>query len=52
MYNCFIGVGLCDDIRIGVSGKFISVFDIVMVLVLGVDWVNFVCGFMFVVGCI
>lgn len=52
VYNILVGFNLCDKIKVGVSGKIVSVFDIVSVLVIGVDWVNLVCGFMFVIGCI
>lgn len=52
VYNILCGVGLCDWIKICVVGKIVIVFDIVCVLVLGVDWCNLVCGFMFVIGCI
>lgn len=52
VYNILVGLDLCDCIWIGVVGKVISVFEIVCIIVLGVDWCNVGCGFMFVLGCI
>jgi glutamate synthase domain-containing protein 2 len=52
VHNLLVGAGLRDDIRLGVSGKIVSAFDIARVLALGADWVNSARGFMFAVGCI
>ena len=46
------GCGVRDKIKIGVSGKIISAFDIARMLALGADWCNSARGFMFAVGCI
>lgn len=40
VYNILVGLDLCECICIGVVGKIISVFDIVCIIVLGVDWCN------------
>lgn len=46
------GAGLRSNVRIGVSGKIISAFDILRACALGADWVNSGRGFMFALGCI
>lgn len=48
VYNMLVGINLCDKIKIGVFGKIVMVFDVVCMFVMGVDWCNVVCGFMFV----
>lgn len=52
VHNTLVGLNLRDKIKIGVSGKIISAFDIVRVLAMGADWANSARGFMFAVGCI
>ncbi len=50
--NTLRGVGLRDQIRIGVAGKITSAFDIARALGRGADWCNSARGFMFSIGCI
>jgi len=50
--NCLIGTGLRDKIKIGVSGRIITAFDMARLLALGADWCNVARGFMFSLGCI
>lgn len=50
--NTLVGAGIRDKIKIGVSGKIISAFDIAKMMSLGADWCNSARGFMFAVGCI
>ncbi|HAR07138.1 MAG TPA: FMN-binding glutamate synthase family protein, partial [Cobetia sp.] len=52
VHNSLVGAGLRDEVRIGVSGKIISAFDIACVMALGADWVNAARGYMFALGCI
>ena len=52
VHNTLVGAGIRDKIKIGVSGKIISAFDIARMLALGADWCNSARGFMFAVGCI
>jgi glutamate synthase domain-containing protein 2 len=52
VHNTLVGAGLRDKVRIGVSGKAISAFDIACALAIGADWVNSARAFMFAVGCI
>ena len=52
VHNTLVGVGKRDRVRIGVSGKIISAFDIARALALGADWCNSARGFMFALGCI
>lgn len=52
VHNTLVGAGLRDRIRIGVSGKIVSAFDISCALAIGADWVNSARGFMFAIGCI
>ncbi len=52
VHNTLVGINLRDQIKIGVSGKIVSAFDIVRVLAMGADWANAARGFMFAVGCI
>ncbi len=52
VHNTLVGIGLRDKIKIGVSGKIVSAFDIIRVLAIGADWANAARGFMFAVGCI
>ncbi|KPN71715.1 FMN-binding glutamate synthase family protein [Neisseria sp. 83E34] len=50
--NTLVGAGIRDKIKIGVSGKIVSGFDIAKMMSLGADWCNSARGFMFAVGCI
>jgi glutamate synthase domain-containing protein 2 len=50
--NALVGAGLRDRIRIGVSGKIVTGFDMARVMALGADWCNSARGFMFALGCI
>ncbi|WP_296404643.1 FMN-binding glutamate synthase family protein [Psychrobacter sp.] len=52
VHNTLVGANIRDKIKIGVSGKIISAFDIAKMLALGADWCNSARGFMFAVGCI
>ncbi|MEJ2000980.1 MAG: FMN-binding glutamate synthase family protein [Maritimibacter sp.] len=52
VHNMLVGMGLRDKIRIVVSGKLISAFDIARVFALGADSCNMARGFMFSLGCI
>jgi glutamate synthase domain-containing protein 2 len=50
--NALVGCGLKDDIKLGVSGKQISAFNMAASMALGADWINTARGFMFSLGCI
>jgi len=50
--NTLIGAGVRDRIKIGVSGKVVSAYDIVKHCALGADWINMARPFMFALGCI
>ena len=50
--NALIGANLRNKVKIGVSGKVVSAFDIAHVCALGADWVNMARPFMFSIGCI
>lgn len=52
VHNTLVGAGIRDKIKVGVSGKIVSGFDIARMLSLGADWCNSARGFMFAVGCI
>lgn len=52
VHNTLVGAGIRDKIKVGVSGKIVSGFDIARMLALGADWCNSARGFMFAVGCI
>ena len=52
VHSALIGTNLRDGIKIGVSGKITTGFDMARVLALGADWCNAARGFMFAVGCI
>lgn len=52
VHNTIVGAGLRPRIRIGVSGKMISAFDLASALAMGADWVNAARAFMFAIGCI
>ena len=50
--NILTGSNLREKVKIGVSGKIVSAFDIAHVCALGADWVNMARPFMFSIGCI
>jgi len=52
VHNTLVGMGLRDRIRLIVSGKLISAFDMCRMFALGADGCNIARGFMFAVGCI
>jgi glutamate synthase domain-containing protein 2 len=52
IHHALTGVGLRDQIRIGVSGKIATGFDIARASALGADWCYSARGFMFALGCI
>lgn len=52
VHNTLVGAGIRDKIRVGVSGKIISGFDVARMLALGADWCNSARGFMFALGCV
>lgn len=52
VHTTLIGAGLRSQIKLGVSGKIISAFDITRACAIGADWCNSARGFMFAVGCI
>ena len=52
MHNALTGVGVRDQVKIGVSGKVATGADIVKRLVLGADYTNSARAMMFAVGCI
>jgi glutamate synthase domain-containing protein 2 len=52
VHNALIGIGARERVRIGVSGKIATAFDIARAMALGADWCNSARGFMFALGCI
>ncbi len=52
VHSTLMGANLRDRIKIGVSGKITSAFDMARVMAMGADWCNAARGFMFAVGCI
>ncbi len=52
VHNVLVGIGIRARIRVGVSGKIVSGFDMARMLAMGADWCNSARGFMFAVGCI
>jgi glutamate synthase domain-containing protein 2 len=52
VHNTLVGLGIRDKIKIVVSGKLISAFDICRMFALGADACNIARGFMFAIGCI
>ena len=52
VHSTLIAAGLRDRIKLGVSGKITSAFDMARVMAIGADWCNAARGFMFAVGCI
>jgi glutamate synthase domain-containing protein 2 len=52
VHNTLVGLNIRDEIKIIVSGKLISAFDIARVHALGADICNMARGFMFSLGCL
>ena len=52
VHSSLVGANLRERIKIGVSGKITSAFDMARVMALGADWCNAARGFLFAVGCI
>ncbi len=52
VHSSLTGANLRDRIKLGVSGKITSAFDMARVMAMGADWCNAARGFMFAVGCI
>ncbi len=52
VHSTLVGANLRNRIKIGVSGKITTAFDMARVMALGADWCNAARGFMFAVGCI
>ena len=50
--NGLVGAGLKSDVRLAVSGKLLSSFQLAAAMAIGADWVNSARGFMFALGCI
>ena len=52
VYDCLVGFGIKDQIKIICSGKIINGFDIIRALSIGADVCNSARGMMFALGCI
>lgn len=52
VHHALTGIGVRDRIRIAVSGKIATGFDIARASALGADWCYSARGFMFALGCI
>lgn len=52
VHNTLVGVGLRNDLKIGVAGKIVTAFDIARAMAMGADWCNSARGFMFALGCL
>jgi glutamate synthase domain-containing protein 2 len=52
VYDCLVGYGIKDQIKIIVSGKIITGFDVIKALSIGADVCNSARGMMFALGCI
>ncbi len=52
VYDCLVGFGIKDQIKIICSGKIITGFDIIKTLSTGADLCNSARGMMFALGCI
>jgi glutamate synthase domain-containing protein 2 len=50
--NALVGCGIRDRVRLGVSGKIVSAFDMAVTMAIGADWCNSARGFMFAIGCL
>ncbi|GAB4223961.1 MAG: FMN-binding glutamate synthase family protein [Gammaproteobacteria bacterium] len=51
-HNCLVGTGLRNDIRLIVSGKVATGFDMILKIALGADMCNSARAMMFAIGCI
>ncbi len=51
-HHALIGIGARARVRIGVSGKIATAFDMARAFALGADWCYSARGFMFALGCI
>lgn len=52
VHNALVGVGLRDQVRLIVSGKILTAFEMVCQLALGADMCNMARGMMLALGCI
>ena len=52
VYDCLVGYGIKDQIKIICSGKIITGFDVIKALSIGADLCNSARGMMFALGCI
>jgi len=52
VHHALTGIGLREQIRIAVSGKIATGFDIARASALGADWCYSARGFMFALGCV
>ncbi len=52
VHHALTGIGLRDQIRVAVSGKIATGFDIARASALGADWCYSAGGFIFALGCI
>ena len=52
VHNTLVGVNLRSKIKIGVSAKIVTAFDIARASAMGADWCNSARGFMFALGCL
>ena len=52
VHNALVGINARHRVRVGVSGKIATAFDIARAIGLGADWCNSARGFMFSLGCI
>jgi len=52
VYDCLVGYGIKDQLKIIVSGKIITGFDVIKALSIGADLCNSARGMMFALGCI
>ncbi len=52
VHNSLVGLNMRQEVKLIVSGKLISAFDIARVFALGADACNMARGFMFSIGCL
>ena len=52
VYDCLVGYGIKDQIKVICSGKIVTGFDIIKALSIGADLCNSARGMMFALGCI
>lgn len=52
VHNALVGTGLREHIKLGVSGKVVTGFNMAVNMALGADWCNSARGFMFALGCL